>query len=334
LNNKLIIQANGNRAKTRADEDALFAKLRSLPSGRIFAGRGGGYGKKFEVAETPYFMHLSTYGLPTTLWLPETWSMNSDTEQYFSESLQKDYDLYNMRWAVAPPSETPQPFWNLIDQTASWKLYEVPTTGYFTTGVRPAIVSSDKRSFINIEHLWIQSDMTKQRLFPELTFDNDYPKPTGLPNFRMLDEANYKTPDGKTYNIWSNPPVYLPSGVTSIEQFKNMKVDDYVKMKLLGPEVNDTDMTFKTRVQVDKGCIECLVVLKQTYHPGWRTWVDGHRVTPITVFPFFIGIPVSEGTHEIVAAYEPSSLKVGLLMVTIFSIAGGIYYMRKQAKHT
>jgi hypothetical protein len=96
LNDRLIVQANGNYEKVKTDEQALFKKLRSLPPGRIFAGRGGGFGKRFEVAETPYYMHLSTYGLPTTLWLPETWSMNSDTEQYFSEDQSKDYDLYNL----------------------------------------------------------------------------------------------------------------------------------------------------------------------------------------------------------------------------------------------
>ena len=129
LNNRLIIQANENHAKVYADEQKLFAELRSLPTARIFAGRGGSYGKKFEVAETPYFMNLSTYGLQTTLWLPETWSMNSDTEQYFSEDQAKDYDLYNIRYAVAPPDVTPQPFWQLIDKTPTWKLYQVPTTG-------------------------------------------------------------------------------------------------------------------------------------------------------------------------------------------------------------
>ena len=161
LNDRLIIQANGNYDKVKADEQALFGKLRSLPPARIFAGRGGGFGKRFEVAETPYYMHLSTYGLPTTLWLPETWSMNSDTEQYFSEDQEKDYDLYNIHYVAAPVDEPAKPFWNFIAESPTWKLYDVATTGYFTTGIRPATISIGKQNFMSLVHLWIQSDMHK-----------------------------------------------------------------------------------------------------------------------------------------------------------------------------
>jgi hypothetical protein len=331
LNDKLIVQANENHAKVAADEQQLFTKLRSLPTARIFAGRGGSYGKKFQVAETPYFMHLSTYGLQTTLWLPETWSMNSDTEQYFSEDQAKDYDLYNIRYAVAPPDVTPQPFWQFLDESASWKLYTVPTTGYFTTGVRAAVVASDKRSFVNVVHLWIQSDAHKMGLFPELTYAGGYPKKYGIPNFRMIDEANYVTPaspnepsqggpDGKTRNIWVEPPLYLPDGFKTQEQLNVASRSAYNDMKLIGPEVDDHDMTFKTTVEVGAKCTECIVVLKETFHPSWRVTVDGKSVTPFIVFPFFIGIPVTAGTHTIVAWYEPSTLKVGLLWITILTV--------------
>jgi hypothetical protein len=334
LNDKLIVQANNNYAKVKPDEQKLFAKLRSLTPARIFAGRGGGYGKRFTVAETPYFMDLSTYGLPTTLWLPETWSMNSDTEQYFSENVARDYDLYNIRWVAAPPDEKPQEFWKQVDEAPTWKLYEVPTTGYFTTGIRPAIVSVGKQSFMTVVHLWIQSDYHQLGLYPQLTFDTDYPKTSGLPNFKMLDEVTFKTPDNKIHNVWSEPPVYLPTGFQSKEELVKAKRESYADIKLNGPETNDHDMIFKTSVTVGANCKECMVILKHTYHPNWKTWVDGKRVTPITVFPFYIGIPVSAGTHTIVAAYEPSNLKVTLLVFTLCSIAGGIYYSIKLKKRS
>ncbi len=313
FNDTLIARANENHKKVSGDEQKLFAKLRSLPPARIFAGRGGGFGKDFRVAETPYYMQLSTFGLPTTLWLPETWSMNSDTEQYFSEDQAKDYDLYNMRWVAAPPDQKPQPFWKKIDEAATWKLYEVPTSGYFTTGVRPAIVAVDKRSFVNVVRLWIQPDAPKNGLFPELTFDKDYPKTTGLPNFKMIDEVTYKTPDQKTHNLWNEPPQYQQSTFSAILQ----------------TEVVDSDMIFKTHVEVGENCVECLVILKQTYHPNWKATVDGKAVTPIIVFPFYIGIPVTQGTHEVIVSYEPSGLKMGLLFVEIVSIIAFILYTIK-----
>ena len=54
------------------------------------------------VAETPMFIYMSTFGIPTLTWLPETWSPNSDTEQYFSEDVSAHYILYNIKYVVTP----------------------------------------------------------------------------------------------------------------------------------------------------------------------------------------------------------------------------------------
>lgn len=338
LNDRLIVQANGNYLKVKTDEQALFKKLRSLPPARIFAGRGGSFGKRFQVAETPYYMHLSTYGLPTSLWLPETWSMNSDTEQYFSENQAKDYDLYNLRWVAAPPDETPQEFWKEIAQAPTWKLYEVPTSGYFTTGIRPATISIGKQNFMSIVHLWIQSEMHANGLYPEMTFDKNYPKTFGLPNFKMLDEVTYQTPDGlsaqsgKKHNIWSEPPVYLPPGITSMDQYAKLDTKNYFDIRLIGPEKVETDMIYSTTVEVGKKCAECVVVFKQTAHPGWKAYIDGKPAKTMIVFPFYTGVLIPEGTHQIKLVYEPSLFKKILLLLALVSSVSALYIVFKNRK--
>ncbi len=342
-NDRLIKQANENALRVKDDTDTLFATLRSLPPGRIFAGRGGWWGKDFRVAETPYYMHLSTYGLPTVLWLPETWSPNSDIEQYFSEDQAKDYDLFAIRYVAAPPKQEPQKFWKLIKEAPTWKLYEVQVTsdkrqdtsntegvGYFTSGVRPAIVATDKRSYGNVVRLWIQSDAHEKRLFPELTFDKNYPKATGLPNFKMLDEVTYIVPDGSKHNLFQEPPVYLPpdweaANTTNkpigqtIQQF-NPSTSLRAGNVTIEKEEVDTDMIFKANVTVGEGCNECIVILKQSFHPNWRVTIDSKGVQPLTVFPFFIAAPVTAGIHEIVFSYEPSKLKIILLDIELLAI--------------
>jgi uncharacterized membrane protein YfhO len=63
------------------------------------------------------------------------------------------------------------------------------------------------------------------------------------------------------------------------------------------------------------------VILKQTYHPSWRAWVDGKPVKPIIVFPFYIGVQVGQpGVHEVTLAYEPSLMKMALLYLAIIAI--------------
>jgi hypothetical protein len=302
LNNRLIVQANTNALKIRGDINLLENFLHTLPSGRIFAGRGGGWGKNFRIAETEMFMHLSTFGFNTVLWLPETWSPNSDTEQYFSEDQAKDYDLYNIRYVVAPPDQTTQPFWKESKRGENWVVYDVPTTGYFTVATRSMVVISDKQSFINLVRLWIQSKIPTQKLYPEIkigkTWTSDRFK---IPTIKMIDEVTYLTAQNTRQNIFAINPIYA---------------GDAPNASLIGPEQVTSDMIFKTTVRTEPGCRECLVVLKQTYHPNWRATVDGKSVKPINVFPSFVAIPIStSGTHELIVWYQPSDMKVFLMVL-------------------
>ena len=319
LNNFLIKRANTNYNTQSPDMNTLVTTLQNLPPGRVFAGRGGGWGKEFRIAETNMTMYLSNFALPTVLWLPETWSPNGDTEQYFREDKLADYDLFNMRYVATPanfPEANIQPFWKLLKENPSWKLYTVATSGYFTAGFRPGVVSSDKYNRTNVVRLWIQSDDPKNGLYPELTFDTkNFPKNVGLPNFKMLDEVTYLVPGGQTHNLWTDIPRYIsPLGTVQ-------HPDDFIRIT---SQSSEADMIFKAHVEVTAGCTECLVVLKQTYHPNWRILVDGKRIAPIITFPFYIGIPVAEGTHTIIASYEPSGLKIFLLVVSEIALIGGI----------
>jgi len=343
LNNTLITRSIADYAKQSKDANALVSTLQTLEKsapGRVYAGRGGSWGHDFRISETNMTMYLGNFGLPTVLWMPETWSPNGDTEQYFRENKEADYDLFNIRYIATPANlakENIQPFWKLIKENPSWKLYTVSSdvipaqagisvssekpipipdqvgndnnNGYFTSAVRPAIVASDKYSRGNAIRLWIQSDDPKNGLYPELTFDTkNYPINVGLPNIKMLDEVTFITPDAKIHNVFSEPPKYI-SPITPIPPIS------------LTSQTVDTDMIFSAKATVPENCTECLVILKQTYHPNWHVTVDGKAVTPIITFPFYIGIPVSAGTHTIVASYEPSSLKVFLLELTIVALA-------------
>ena len=324
-NDTLIKQANDNFTNVDADTSLLLStindKLQTNPS-RVYFGRGGGWGKDFRVAETPMYLYMSTFGIPTLTWLPETWSPNSDTEQYFSEDVAAHYRLYNIKYVVTPidlPKDNIQPFWKPLMTGKTWRLYTVDvgdpshlgnignlSYGYISTGIRPAIISSSKQNFTNVVRLWIQSDTHTKGLYPKLTFDKDYPKNTGLPNFRMIDEVTYQIPDGTRHNLFSEPPLYLsPLG----------NLGDLMKIT---SQSQDSDMVFRATVEAKEGCSECLVILHQTYHPSWKATIDGKSAETLIVFPFYTAVKLeSAGTQEIVFSYEPSMLKKLLLFVSL-----------------
>jgi hypothetical protein len=306
-NDVLIRQADGYYAKAAPDAAELVRTLQALPPGRVFAGRGGWWGKSFRIAETPYYMYLSTLGFPTIAWLPETWSMNSDTEQFFGEDNQSHYGLYDLKYVVAPPTQPAQPFWKKIKTNPSWTLYETDADGYITGGTSPSVISVNKGNLVNLVHLWVQSDYPKSLLFPQLTYgkpDDDDRRP----RFTMVDEANYRVQDGTRYSLMRNKPVYISAkpAVT----VKNQKTD--------------ADMVFSADVTVPSPCHSCVAVLKQTYHPQWQATVDGVPAKTFAVFPFFTAVSLPEGgTHTVVFRYGPGQEKLILLLVAGIAVVGG-----------
>ena len=334
-NDVLIARGIDSYRQDIKDIDGLVTALRSKIAdkpGRVFAGRGGSWGKGFRIAETPMYMHLSTYGIPVVLWLPETWSPNSDTEQYFSENNPAHYNLYNVRYVATPaslPPEQIQPFWSLVESGDKWKLYEVATDGYIVAGIRPAIVSSTKADYRNVVRLWMHSDAIEQGLFPELTFDAGYPKQTGRANFRMKNEVTYETPDTALHNLFSEAPLYLPPAAASLQQFAGMKKEDYVKSVVTSQSENG-DMVFTARATVKENCKECIVILKQSFHPSWRATVDGKPQQTFAVFPFYTAVSLdTPGDHDIVFSYAPSAFKRLFLAVGLMSLLCLFWIARK-----
>ena len=329
LNDTLIIQANNNYAQWKTSETKLFDALQKRPPGRIYVGRGANWGKKFEVADVTMFVHISTYGFPTVLWLPETWSPSSDVEQYFVDEWPEHFDLLNLNTVVAPPEVKPLQFWKLEQTDEKWKRYSVPTSGYFTPGVRVATVSTTRDTFINVVHLWLQSDNVKKGWFPQLSF---LPLPvfntSPLPAFGMVDETTYKTRDNTLHNLFAEKPVYLSPQPTEKRIF------------LTGPESVTGDMIFKTKVHVPENCTECLLILKQTYHPNWKAYVDSKPVETFTVFPFLTAIKMeTAGDYTVEFHYEPSGLKIflmtaeGLALVALFLHFLSRNFARKRLPH-
>lgn len=319
-NDFLIKRGNDSFVRQNADMETLISTLRSLPPGRVFTGRGGGWGKNLEIAETTYFIHLSTYGIPVILWLPETWSPNSDVEQFFIEDWYEHYDLMNVRYVVTTKDIEAKPFWKKINETPSWDLYEASTSGYFTTGSQAAVVYTQKQHFINVVRLWMQSDNVKKKIYPQLTYNYNEMVQSPYPAFSMVDEATYKLRDNSEFSLFQTNPTYEAPEVS---------------VTISGEEIN-TDVVFKTSVTTGDTCKTCLVILKQTFHPNWKAYINGKKAETITVFPFYIGVPLPSNTQATIEIrYEPSRLKIFLLVIGIVSAVGLLalhYYPRSKKK--
>ena len=55
-----------------------------------------------------------------------------------------------------------------------------------------------------------------------------------------------------------------------------------------------------------------LLVLSDTYYPGWKAWVDGEETEILPVNHLFRGVPVRPGAGSVRFVYEPESFTIGL----------------------
>jgi len=76
---------------------------------------------------------------------------------------------------------------------------------------------------------------------------------------------------------------------------------------------------------VAEGSQPGVLVLTDSYYPGWRAWVDGRPVEIRLVNRAFRGIAVSSGRHNVELRYEPASFRVGLFvsLTALWVLSGG-----------
>lgn len=314
-NNEWIQKANALTETDLKDFQALVETLQRLPRGRIYAGKPGYWGKNFKVGDTQVYMALSTQGFEVSNFLPETWSPNSDTEQFFDERIKHSFDLYNLRYVVAPESETFPDFVKLKKRFGKYLLYETETSGYFTIGKTNLSVLTNRTNYPNLVHLWQIGELPEKHLYPILSFTTKGLR--HMNSIRLIDPSTYANRDGKELSIFAESPLFVPK--------------DYIipPAKMVNEELF-AGQKYQTTITLPESCTDCFVILKVTDHPNWKTFVDGKEVQKFTVFPFFIGIPVTPGTHKITADYQPSWLKI--LLLTLALISFFIYFFKPLKK--
>src|SRR6267143_1974444 len=137
------------KAAIDSDVDArtILSSLRTRPAGRVFAGlRSTGYGPLMDF-KLPFnsvrFSDLLVYsGVPVVAAPYSSLSLNADLIWDFAIDRPEDYQLFDVRYVVAPAETAMPAFLQPITRTTRYVLYAVPTTGYAIYG---AIV--DRESF-------------------------------------------------------------------------------------------------------------------------------------------------------------------------------------------
>ena len=298
-NDVWIARSNADYQKNINDYQTIVDRLKKLPSARVYAGRPGNWGRDFKIGDTQIYMALSSDGFPIIGFLPQSWSPNSNAEQFFDEENPEHYDLYNVGYIVFPAEKKAPEFAKLIISKGRFSLYEVKSEGWFTLGKSSLQVTASKNNLVNIAHLWFYSPMFTNKGYPVIALNNE--KYTFVNNIiKMSDQSIFNG----NMAIWRENPMF-----GNQEKFEQKLIDKTEKKFSQGYSVN-----FKLENQ----CQNCILILKQTFHPNWQITVNGKKQKAFPVFPFFIGVQLNNpGSYQIIVTYKPSGLKMFLLILSI-----------------
>ena len=151
------------KAGIDADTDmtSIIAALRGLPAGRVYAGLRSNWGERLDFAIPFRSVHAYQYLVTERFrMLAPPYggaSLNSDLQFDFNDQVASQYDLYNVRYVVAPSGLAMPSFLQVLRTTGRYVLYVAPSSGhaeYVALADREEVSTAGKlfvrnRAFVN-----------------------------------------------------------------------------------------------------------------------------------------------------------------------------------------
>ena len=124
------------RVDADTDASAIIGTLATLPPGRVYAGLKSNWGQTLDFATSFRGAHLfdvlTARGFDVVRPPSFSFSLNSDLLFDFDDSRPADYQVFDARYVIAPPTVRLPPELRALARTGRYVLYEAPTTGYAT----------------------------------------------------------------------------------------------------------------------------------------------------------------------------------------------------------
>ncbi len=292
--NKQWMERTREALETDQDAQTILLTLKKLPPGRAYAGLRENWGKQLNIGDLYFYNLLTFHRIDAVLPPYQSLSLSSDLIWHFDDQNPNHYNLFNVRYVVAPRNLEMPGFLRLIKETFRYKLYQVETSGYaqFATVARMMRLDSQS-SLLSENRSWLLSGEPGVGRFVRFEY-------RGI-NKRLKDKVEVKAKTSTSMEKIGSPP----QGKIREEQ------------------------VFPGRLDLRVECQEAsTLVLKMTYHPNWRVTVDGHEVQTVMVSPSFIGFEIPAGNHSVGAEYRSPIYKTILLIFGACIIVVTLWFRR------
>jgi hypothetical protein len=178
------------------------------------------------------------------------------------------------------------------------------------------------------------SGMRLSRQFPE-HFSWLYEIDRPVPRVYITSHAAYEPQTAKTLRILSSP---------DFDPLKQVLLNEKISREMNRSSGGEAKIVrySNNNVVIDASLDGFgILVLTDTFYPGWKVRVDGKESRILQANYFFRGVELSAGSHRIEFVYDPLSFQIGLiisLLTIVFMIAvplaGAIWRRRLLKKST
>jgi hypothetical protein len=288
VNDDLIAYNQDARAADDANLQALFRTLHEQPPGRVYAGLPGRWGKDYKVGSVPVSHLLANEGFDMIGYFYYPFSLNADMISNLDEGKAEQYNLFNIRYVVAPPDRAFDP--DLVKPLATfgrYKVYRVLTSGYFDLVSSDVTLMGNKDQHFGAALAWLDSGLPAAKQHPTIVFD----------------ASGQST--GPTFGLADSPRV-LGERSFSAGEPRGDVVSERVE-----------ENTYVGEVEVQR---PSMLMLKETFHPGWHATIDGRPVDPVMLMPSYVGVPVTPGRHLVRFEYRPPRSRRFLIAIGLVTL--------------
>ena len=280
-----------------ANEDArtILSRLKTLPPGRTYAGLRANWGKEMKIADLNFYDLLTFQRIPALLPPYQGYSLNSDFTFHFDDRNSAHYDLFNVKYVVAPRHLAMPAFLEPVIETSRYTLYQAHTSGY--------------GGFVAIAE--VKSISSQSALFTENRNWLLGPEPAAGRFVRYEYPARAEVVASSTSagaSVMSGRPGCPGGGRIHEERIVPGRIDLRVECQ-----------------------VASTLILKVTYHPNWHVAIDGQYRHPFMVSPSFIGLDVPAGLHQVQAEYRSPWYRTALLFLGASLLAAMIWLRRRFA---
>jgi hypothetical protein len=169
-----------------------------------------------------------------------------------------------------------------------------------------------------------RKDLLKENTIKLYRYRNAFPRGFFVKDFNVMEDSRKILSAMIRKKFDPRKEVYLEERptwtVTEGRPYKNNGLTK--KVKFISESNNRLQLLVRTR---KKG----LLVLSDTYFPGWKVFVNGKKEKVYRANYNFRSIPLKAGKYDIQFIYDPITFKIGIF-VSLFTLAGIIIYFVKK----